>query len=140
MRRASVLAAGRFYLPAVAMYWLVEGCETWYEKMTGGRKGASRLSRNKRYMLPAVSEMFRISMGADSPRSDKQSAVLQAESGCVCTRRGSWRRPVVLAVPEHFSSTKICLIFSTACKKDSQKNVIFSFVLHITDKKKVVKA
>lgn len=61
------MAAGRFYLPAVAMYWLVKGCEAWYEKMTGSRKGASRSSRNKRYMLPAVSEMFRISIGADRP-------------------------------------------------------------------------
>ena len=121
MRRASVLAAGRFHLPAVAMYWLMEGCEAWYEKMTGGRKGASRSSRNKRYMLPTLFEMFRISMGADRPRSDKQSAVLQAGSGCVCTRRGSGRRPVVLAVLEHFSSAKICRIFPLSAKKIRKK-------------------
>lgn len=133
------MAAGRFYLPAVVMYWLVEGCEVWYGKMER-RKCVGRSSRNKRYMLPAVSEMFQISMGADRPRSDKQSAVLQAGYGCVCTRRGSGRRPVVLAVPEHFSSAKICRIFPLPAKKDSQKNVIFSFVLHITDKKKIVKA
>ena len=32
-----VLAAGRFHLPAVAVYWLVEDCKTRYEKVTGGR-------------------------------------------------------------------------------------------------------
>lgn len=31
-----VLAAGRFHLPAVAMYWLMESCGVWYEKMVGG--------------------------------------------------------------------------------------------------------
>ena len=63
------MAAGRFYLPAVAMYWLVEGCEAWYdwyEKMTGGRKGASRSSRKegllseltKRKMIKSCCQQF----------------------------------------------------------------------------------
>lgn len=71
-----VLAAGRFHLPAVVVYWLVEDCKTRYEKVTGGREYTDRSSRNKRYMLPAISEMLRTSMGTNSPRSDKQNTVL----------------------------------------------------------------
>lgn len=81
------MAAGRFHLPAVVAYWLVEGCKARYEKMTGGRERTDRSSRNKRYMLPAISEMLRTYMGTNSPRSDKQNAVLQAGSGRACTRR-----------------------------------------------------
>ena len=75
-RKKRVLAAGRFHLPAVVVYWLVEGCKARYEKVTGGREYTDRSSRNKRYMLPAISEMLRTSMGTNSPRSDKQNTVL----------------------------------------------------------------
>ena len=71
-----VLAAGRLHLPAVAVYWLIEGCKARYEKVTGGRECTDRSSRNKRYMLSAISEMLRTSMGTNSPRSDKQNTVL----------------------------------------------------------------
>lgn len=71
-----VLTAGRCNLPAVVVYWLVEGCKARYEKMTGGRECTDRSSRNKRYMLSAISEMLRTSMGTNSPRSSKQNAVL----------------------------------------------------------------
>lgn len=121
------MAAGRFHLPAVVVYWLVEDCKTRYEKVTGGRECTDRSSRNKRYMLPAISEMLLTSMGTNSPRSDKQNAVLQAGSGRACTRRGSGQRPVVLAVPEYFSSAEICWIFPRTVKKIRKK--IWFFLL-----------
>ena len=71
-----VLAAGRLHLPAVVVYWLVEDCKTRYENVTDGRERTDRSSRNKRYMLSAISEMLRTSMGTNSPRSSKQNAVL----------------------------------------------------------------
>lgn len=49
------------------------------------------------------------------------------------------------AAPRGIGSTRVfqqrrnMLYFSTYRKKDSQKNMVFSFVLHITDKKKIVK-
>lgn len=70
------MAAGRCNLSAVVVYWLVEGCKARYEKMTDGREYHDRSSWNKRYMLPAISEMLRPSMGTNSPRSDKQNTVL----------------------------------------------------------------
>lgn len=115
------MAAGRFHLPAVVAYWLVEGCKARYEKMTGDRECTDRSSRNKRYMLPAISEMLRTYMGTNSPRSDKQNAVLQAGSWRACTRRGSGQRPVVLVVPEYFSSAEICYIFPRTVKKIRKK-------------------
>lgn len=42
--------------------------------------------------------------------------------------------------PSVFQQRRNMLDFSTDRKKDSQKNMVFSFVLHITDKKKIVKA
>ena len=116
-----VLAAGRLHLPAVAVYWLVESCKARYEKVTGGRECTDRSSRNKKYMLPAISEMLRTSIGTNSPRSDKQNAVLQARSGRACARRGSGQRHVALAVPEYFSSAEIYCIFPLTVKKIRKK-------------------